>query len=220
MAHKVHPKSYRLKRSADWDSRWMSKKNLRNYLQEDFVIREFLNNRLKEAAVKSVEIERFPVKVNIIINTARPGLIIGRGGQGVQELEKALKKEILRQKLSTVKNLSRQELKIEIKEVKNPWTEASIVAQWMAQQIEKRLPHRRVLKQTLDKVITNKDVKGVRLEVSGRLGGSEFSRSEKLLKGRLPRQTLRSIIDYGTAQAYCTYGVIGIKVWIYKGERF
>jgi small subunit ribosomal protein S3 len=222
MAHQVHPKSFRLKEASDWQSRWLSRKKLPQYLEEDFKIREFLKKKLKDCSIENVEIERFPGKVSVILNTARPGLIIGRGGRGVEELKKALERVL--GKPASVRPgrtpADKEELKVEIKEIRNPWLSASLVAQWVAQQIEKRVPHRRILKQAIEKVMFNKESKGVRIEVSGRLNGVEIARREWLKKGRLPRQTLRAVIDYAQAEALCTYGVIGIKVWIYKGERF
>ncbi len=212
MSHKVHPKSFRLKDSQDWDSRWLSKKNLPQYLEEDFKIREFLEEKLKDSAVERIEIERFPGKVNVIVNSGRPGLIIGRGGKGAEELKQKIEKMLASQE--------ERELRIEIREIRNVWASASLASQWIAQQLEKRMPHRRVIKQAMEKIMTSKEVKGARIEVSGRLGGSEIARREWLKKGRLPRQTLRSIIDYKQGEAFCSYGVIGVKVWIYKGEKF
>ena len=211
MTHKVHPKVFRLQDSQDWDSCWLSKKKTPQYLEEDFRMREFLEERLKDCAVQNVEIERFPGKVNIIINSARPGLIIGRGGKGAEDLKKEIEKFFKEGK---------EELRIEIREIKNVWASASLASQWVAQQLEKRMPHRRIIKQALEKIMANKEVKGARIEISGRLGGNEIARREWLKKGRLPRQTLRAIIDYAQAEAFCSYGIIGVKVWIYKGERF
>ncbi len=233
MSHRVHPKSYRLRGIDDWDSRWFSKKNLSQYLEEDFHIREFIMKKLEKAGgVEKIEIERFPGKIKVGIFSARPGLIIGRGGEGVENLRKQLFLQLSRKALSnssyllSSKNFNNEnkdkklELKLEIKEVRNPWFSASLSAQWMAQQIEKRIQHRRVLKQSLDKIIITKGVEGARVEIAGRLGGSDIARREWLKKGRLPRQTIRADIDYGQARANCSYGVIGIKVWIYKGEKF
>ncbi len=214
MSHKVHPKSFRLRNSQDWDSRWLDKKKTSQYLEEDFRIREFLEKKLKDCAVEKVEIERSTGKVNLIINSARPGLIIGRGGKGAEDL----KKEI--ERILPVRKDEKRELRIEIREVKNVWASASLAAQWVAQQLERRMPHRRVIKQSLEKIMASKEVQGARIEVSGRLGGSEIARREWLKKGRLPRQTIRSVIDYHQAEAFCSYGVIGVKVWIYKGEKF
>lgn len=214
MTHKVHPKSFRLRDIADWESRWFSKKNLRGYLEEDFIIRKFLEKKLKDSGVQNIEIERSPSKVTVIINSARPGFIIGRGGKGAEDLKKDLEKKL------PLPKEGKRELKIEIREVRNPWLSASLAGQWIAQQIEKRVAHRRVLKQALEKIMANKEVKGARIEIAGRLGGNEIARREWLKKGRMPRQTLRAVIDYAHVEAFCTYGTIGIKVWIYKGEKF
>ncbi|MBM3250768.1 MAG: 30S ribosomal protein S3 [Candidatus Nealsonbacteria bacterium] len=213
MTHKVHPKIYRVKKLIDWDSRGYYKKPA-GYLEEDFKIREFLNKKLKIIGIDRIEIERFSNKTNIIISSARPGLIIGRGGEGVEALRKELKQKVLRKKEGG------EEIRIEIREVRNPWISANLSAQWIAQQIEKRVPFRKVLKQALSKISVCKEVQGVRVEVSGRLGGTEIARREWLKTGKLPRQTLRANIDYGTAVAFCTYGTIGVKVWVYKGECF
>ncbi len=213
MSHKVHPKAYRLKELADWDSRWLDKKKMPQYLEEDFKIRKILKNKIGKLGVEKIEIERFPSKLNIIISSARPGLIIGRGGGGIEELKKELEKKVF-------ETGPKKEIKIEIKEIRDPWSSAALSAQWIAQQIEKRIPPRRVLKQSLDKIIAAKGIKGARVEVSGRLRGAEIARREWLKKGKLPRQTIRADIDYAQEEAFCTYGVIGVKVWIYKGEKF
>lgn len=214
MSHKVHPKSFRLREIGDWSSRWFSKKRLRDYLEEDFRIREFLSKKLKDSGIQDIEIERSPGKVTVIINSARPGFIIGRGGKGAEDLKKELEKKLPQSKEG------KREMRIEIKEVKNSWASASLSGQWIAQQIEKRVAHRRVMKQAAEKIMASKEVKGARLEISGRLGGNEIARREWLKRGRMPRQTIRAIIDYAQVEALCTYGTIGIKVWIYKGEKF
>ncbi len=219
MTHKVHPKSFRLRDSQDWESRWLSKKKTPQYLEEDFKIRSFLNKKLKDCALERIEIERFASKVNVIINSARPGLIIGRGGKGAEDLKKEIEK-VLGKPASVKASAGKEELRVEIREIKNVWASASLVGQLVAQQLEKRMPHRRVVKQTMEKIMANKEVQGARIEISGRLDGNEIARREWLKKGRMPRQTLRAVIDYALTEAFCTYGVIGIKVWIYKGERF
>ena len=211
MSHKVHPKIYRAKRLTDWDSRWFNKKKKTQYLEEDFKIREYIDKKIGKLGVEKVEIERLPGKTIIIISSSRPGLIIGRGGTGIEELKRQLEKMISKEK---------KELKIEIKEIRNPWTSAALSGQWVAQQLERRMPHRRVLKQVIEKIMASNEVKGARVEVSGRLGGAEIARREWLKKGRMPLQTLRADIDYAREKANCSYGVIGIKVWIYKGEKF
>jgi len=215
MSHKVHPKAFRLRDSQDWNSRWLSKKQTPQYLEEDFKIRSFLEKKLKDCAVENIEIERFFGKVNVIINSARPGLIIGRGGKGAEDLKKDIEKT-----LHLLPKQQKNELRVEIREIRNVWASPSLAGQWIAQQLEKRMPHRRVIKQAIEKIMASQEVQGARIEISGRLGGSEIARREWLKRGRLPRQTLRAIIDYALVEALCSYGVIGIKVWIYKGERF
>lgn len=218
MAHKVHPKSFRLKRMKDWKTRGFYGKNTSKYLEEDFLIKKFLSKKLEEGGVESIEIEREQDNVKIIIRSSRPGLIIGRGGKGVEKLNKLLEKYLKKEKKKRGKKVSLPQIKIEIKEVRNPWTSAPLTADWITQQIEKRVPFRKVLKRAINKVFSNNEVKGVRIELSGRLNGSEIARTEWLKKGRLPRQNLRSDIDYSLQEAYCKYGTIGVKVWIYKGE--
>lgn len=210
MAHKVHPKSFRIKETKDWGSRWLVKKNVPQLLKEDFLIRSHLEKKLKEASLQNIEIERSPGKVNVIISSARPGLLIGRGGSGIELLKKEIQK---------IAHLAK-DVRIEIREIKNPWEFASLIAQFVAFQLEKRMPHRRTLKQTLSKVTAVKGIEGARIEVSGRLGGAEIARREWMQKGRLPRGTLRADIDYSLKEAYTRYGTIGVKVWLYKGEKF
>ena len=218
MTHKVHPKIFRIKKAEDWHSHGFYEKDFSGYLKEDFKIRKLLKEKLSEAAVERIEIKRFPGKINVIIYTARPGLIIGRRGEGVKILKEELERKALKkdEKKPTVRT---PELKIEIQEIKDPWLSAGLSAQWMTQQIEKRVPYRRVLKQALDRIMSRKEVKGARVELSGRLNGIEIARTEWLQKGKLPRQTLRADIDYAQDRAYCRYGVVGVKVWIYKGEK-
>ncbi len=231
MSHKAHPKSLRIRRTEDWDTRgYYDKPAL--HLEEDFRIREFIKKRLKDVEIEKVEIERSPAKVKVIISSPRPGLIIGRGGEGVEKLKielenKVLKKDetpfYIKKDSGPAKKPSKkkkEELKIEIREIKNPWTSASLSAQWIAQQLERRIPYRRAIKQALSKLEVTKEVKGARIEVSGRLNGAEIARREWVASGKLPRQSLRAVIDYSLKEAVCTYGTIGVKVWIYKGEKF
>lgn len=213
MAHKVHQKAFRIKETTDWDSRGVYRKKFPQNLEEDFKIRKFLRKKLGKIGIERIEIERFPEKINVIISTIRPGFIIGRGGKGIEQLKKELEKKVFEKKPKT-------ELRLEVREIRNPWSSATLTAQWMAQQIEKRVRYRRVLKQALSKIMTSKGVKGCRVQVAGRLDGIEIARQEWLQQGRLPRQTIRAIIDYAQTEAFCTYGVVGIKVWIYKGEKF
>ena len=222
MTHKVHPKAFRIKQISDWSSRGFYKKDFAKYLKEDFEIRNFLNKKLAKIGIENIEIERFPTKTSIIISTARPGLIIGRRGEGIEELKKDIEKIVFKRPLSAMKKGKSRpfELRLEIKEIKFPWLSAALIAQWIVQQIERRTPFRRTLKQAIEKATVHKEVQGIRVQVSGRLDGKEIARTEWLKKGRLPRQTIRADIDYGTARAYCTYGVVGVKVWLYKGEKF
>lgn len=228
MAHKVHPKIFRVRRIEDWDTRGYYREPAAE-LEEDFRIREFLRERLVNSGVEKIEIERSPSRINVIISSSRPGLVIGRGGEEVEKLKKEIENNILRKKTTpfyikrspfSKQDKKQRELRIEIREIKNPWTSAVLSAQWAAQQIERRVPYRRVIKQTVSKISANKEIKGVRIELSGRLNGSEIARREWISKGKLPRQTIRAVIDYAEERAFCTYGTIGVKVWIYKGEKF
>lgn len=217
MSHKVHPKSFRIRGTDDWNIRGFYGKRMSQYLEEDFLIKDFLMERLADASVANIEIEHSSNKLNVIIETARPGLIIGRGGNGIEVLKKEIENKIARK---IKKTSTKREIKLEIKEVKNPWISSALVAQIIAQQIEKRMPFRQVLKKSIERVITNREAKGIRIEVAGRLNGIEIARREWLSQGKMPRNTLRADIDYAQAEAHCTYGKIGIKVWIYKGEKF
>jgi len=214
MAHKVHPKSFRIKEISDWYSRGFYERKFPSMLEEDFRIREFLNKKLAKIGIAEIEIERYTGKINIMISCVRPGLIIGRQGQGIEELRKKLEKAVFSGKKS-----GKQEFRIEIREITNPWASANYVGQWVASQIEKRMPYLKILKQGLEKVMASRDVQGVRIQVAGRLNGVEIARTAWLSKGRLPRQTIRADIDYALTEARCTYGTIGIKVWIFKGEK-
>jgi len=222
MAHKVHPKSFRIKGTEDWNIRGFYGKKMPQYLEEDFLIKDFLNKKLAEASVANIQIEHSASNLNIIIETARPGLIIGRGGGGVDILKKEVESYVKRKlkRPAVALRASAGTVKIEIREVKNPWISSALVAQMAAQQIEKRMPFRQVLKKSIERVMTNREVKGIRMEVAGRLNGIEIARREWLSQGRLPRNTIRADIDYAQDEAHCTYGKIGIKVWIYKGEKF
>ncbi len=213
MTHKVHPKIYRIKTTSDWNSKGFYEKDFPEFLQEDHKIRNLLEKNLNSMGLDRIEIERSPSETNVIIHTSRPGLIIGRGGEGVKKLKSMLLEELPSKD-------SKKKLKLEIKEVKEPYLSASLVAKDIARQLEKRMQYRRVVKQTLHKVIMNKAVKGVRIQVSGRLNGVEISRKEYFQEGQLKRETLRADLDYAHEIARCSYGAIGVKVFIYKGEKF
>jgi small subunit ribosomal protein S3 len=222
MSHKVHPKIFRIRGIEDWLSHGFYGNKPLKSVKEDYIIRTFLTNKLKESSVEKVEIDRFSNKTSAVIYSARPGLIIGRGGEGIEKLRLELLKEVFKKNALGLKELSElgKRLKLEVREVSNPWTSSVLVNQWIAQKIEKRTPFRKTIKQAIEKVMANKNVKGVKIMVSGRLDGAQIARSEWLEKGRLPRQTIRADIDYGFGEARCTYGAIGIKVWIYKGDKF
>ena len=215
MGQKVHPYVFRIKNIYNWKSRWLNRKKYREFLKQDVLLRDLIMKKLSSAGIKDIEIERLANSITILIQTARPGLVIGRGGEGVESLKKELEK-IIRQENPKEKI----NLKLEIQEIRKPETEAAIIAKSMAEQIEKRVPYRRVLKRALAKIMENKEVKGAKVQVKGRLDGAEIARTEWLKEGRLPLQSLRANIDYAQATAYTTYGTVGIKVWIYKGEVF
>jgi len=216
MTHIVHPYSHRLGIIRDWKSRWFGgKEKYRDFLKGDLLIRSFLKKRLKGMYVNVIDIERGENTVKISIESSRPGVIIGRSGEGIQKIKKEVE-SMLRKKHASVND----EIKIDIKEVRSPESHAAIIAEMLKEGLEKRMPFRRVMKQTAEKVMANKDVRGVRIEMSGRLGGAEMSREEKLQHGQIPLQTFRADIDYGFTEAWLPYGHIGVKVWVYRGEVF
>lgn len=216
MSKVVHPYAHRLVVLRDWKSRWFAteKKYVEN-LKVDVTIREFLEKRLRGFYVSSVEIERAQKAIRIILRTSRPGLIIGRNGEGATRLKSDVQKALRREKLAVV-----DDLKIEVVEVPNPEADAKIVAYMIAEGLEKRLPYRRVMKQMIEKVMAVRGVQGVKFYIGGRLGGAEISRSEVLKRGSIPLQTFRADIDFARERAHLSYGDIGIKVWIYKGQVF
>lgn len=217
MTHQVHPYSHRLGILRDWKSRWFtsSKAQYREFMKCDTAIREYLEKRLRGFYVADLIIERNANALRVVVKTSRPGLIIGRSGEGAKKLKVDIQKKINKLKLA-----ENPELKVDIEEVRSPESNAAIVGYMIAEGLEKRMPFRRVLKQTVEKVMANRDVKGVRVMVAGRLGGTEMARTEQIKKGRIPLQTFRADIDYAREKAYLPYGVIGIKVWIYKGDIF
>lgn len=216
MSHTVHPYSHRLGILRDWKSRWFgTDKKFREFLKCDVLLREYLEKKMRGMYVSSIEIERSEKHVNVIVRTSRPGMVIGRNGEGSIKLRNDIQNFIKKLKLST-----NQEIKLSIEEVRSPESNAAIVGYMVAESLEKRLPFRRVLKQTVEKVMANRDVQGVKVALGGRLGGAEMARYEELKRGRIPLQTLRADIDFAREKAHMTYGDIGIKVWIYKGEVF
>ena len=218
MSHTVHPYAHRLGIIRDWKSRWFAGRGkYQENLKSDILLREFLAKKFRGMYVADVNIERNEKAVRVIIATSRPGVIIGRQGEGAVKL----KAEILSFMQKNGGKLNKgQDLKIDIEEIRSPESNAAIVAYMIAEGLEKRLPFRRVMKQMIEKVLANRDVKGVRIFLGGRLGGAEMARVEDMKKGQVPLQTLRADIDFAREKAHMTYGDIGIKVWIYKGEIF
>lgn len=217
MSHTVHPYSHRLGVIRDWRSRWfLMHKSYRTALKADLLIREFLTEELRANYLGGIDIERNRKTLRVVVKTSRPGILIGKAGDGVVKLRAKLLKLLKKNKAETPD----QELKLDIEEVRNPESNASIVGMTIAESLEKRLPFRRVMKQSVEKIMANKDVQGIRIRLGGRLGGAEIARSEEMKKGRIPLQTLRADIDFAREKAHMTYGDIGIKVWIYKGEIF
>jgi len=216
MSHSVHPYAHRLGIIRDWKSRWFGvREQYREFLKRDIMLREFLNKRLRGLFTGSVEIERGSKTLRVIIKTARPGLLIGRSGEGAVKLRTEILKEMSRLKLPFDKDF-----KLDVEEIRSPESNSAVVGQMIAESLEKRLPFRRVMKQTIEKVMANRDVKGVRLVLSGRLGGADIARQEEMKKGQVPLQTLRADIDFAREKAHMTYGDLGIKVWIFRGEVF
>ncbi|MDP3901804.1 MAG: 30S ribosomal protein S3 [bacterium] len=222
MGQKIRPDSYRLGIIRDWRSRWFPKKeNYRDQLEEDVLVRRLINEKLNQAGLVDIQIERNANSAYaIFIKAARPGLIIGRGGKGIEELSKTIEsalKKLFRQR--GVENPS-VSLRLNIEELKRSEVAAQYLAQSIAWDLERRLPFRRVVKKTIENASQNKEVQGIKVKLSGRLGGSEIARREWLFKGRMPLQTLRANIDYAQSTAFCSYGAVGVKVWIYKGDVF
>lgn len=205
MGQKVHPHGLRVGIIKTWDSRWFAGKNFAKFLHEDVKIREYIKKKLFTSGISQVEIERAGGRVKITIHTGKPGMVIGRGGAGIEELRKNLVK------------FTDAQIDVNIAEVKQQDMSSVLVAENIAAQLEKRIAFRRAMKQAVGRTM-KAGAKGIKVMVSGRLGGAEIARSESYREGSIPLHTLRADIDYGTAEAHTTYGRIGIKVWIYKGE--
>jgi small subunit ribosomal protein S3 len=205
VGQKVSPIGLRIGVIRDWESKWFADKDFANLLHEDLKIRKYIKGRLKDAAVSTIEIERAANRVNVTIHTAKPGMVIGKGGQEVEVLRKALT------------DMTGKRVHININEVKKPDLDATLVAENIARQLENRISFRRAQKQTISRTM-RAGAKGIKTLVSGRLGGADIARSEGYSEGTVPLHTLRADIDYGTAEAHTTYGRIGVKVWIYRGE--
>ncbi len=207
MGQKVHPYGFRVGYIYDWKSRWFAKKaDFPNLLHEDIKIKKYIKKALATAAVSKIEIERTSERVRIFIFSARPGIIIGRRGSEIEKLKEG------------IQSVAGKEILIDIKEIKNANTDAQLVAENIGFQIEKRISHKRAMKKAVQAALDG-GTYGVKIICSGRLGGSEIAREESYRSGSVPAQTLRADIDYGFAEAHTTYGLIGIKVWIYKGDK-
>lgn len=208
----MHPKSFRMGGIYTWGSRWFAKrKDYAGFVREDVNLKEFVFENLKEAGIDSVEVERKRDAITVIVNAAKPGVIIGRSGVGSEALKKKIKDKFFRGR--------KMNLNINIFEVKKPGLSAQIVAQGIVEELQKRVPFRKVMKQAIDKV-KKAGAKGVKISVGGRLNGAEIARTEKMLDGKVPLQNLRADIDFAYGVARTIYGAIGIKVWIYRGDIF
>ncbi len=216
MGQKINPNSYRLGVSKGWPVRWFLKGGYAKFLEEDEAIRNTINEKIALAGVAAIEIERTQGNLRVFIRAARPGLIIGRGGKGMEDLNKAVVDALMKVR----KTRSKVALSLNVEELKRSDVSARYTAQQIAWDLEKRIRFRRTMKKYLEQILQNRDVKGAKILMKGRLDGNEIARNEHLSKGSLPLQTLRADIDYGTATAFTTYGTIGIRVWIYKGEVF
>jgi small subunit ribosomal protein S3 len=207
MGRKIHPTGFRLKVIRDWDARWFAEgSRYSDLLQEDFTIRRFVRKQGERAGISRIEIERYPNQLVINIHTARPGIVIGRKGEAVKELRTKL------EKLTGGKKV-----KVEVSEIDKPDTDALLVAENIAGQLERRIGHSRAIKRAIGQAM-RQGAQGIRVEVSGRLGGADMARREWQSEGRIPRNTLRANVEYGTAEALTTFGRIGVKVWVYKGD--
>ncbi len=210
MGHKINPTSLRLNITETWKSRWFSKNNFSKQLEEDVRIREYLELHLKKAGLVRIDIERLnDGTITVIIKTTKPGLIIGKGGAGIEELKKKIK-----QKLGI-----KQELKVNIEEIREVNLQSQVIANTIAESLERRVAFRRLMKQSLEQIM-NAGAKGVKVEVAARLNGADIARTEHLSSGKIPLYSLRANIDFARSTAFTTYGTIGVKVWIYKGDIF
>ena len=206
MGQKTNPIGLRLGINRDWDSVWFDEKNYAAKLHEDIILRNYINNRLGQASISRIEISRTPKRVSVTIHTARPGIVIGRGGSEVEALKKELKK------------FMGYDVNINVSEIKRPGLRAELVGQNIAQQLEKKMNYRRAVKKAIQSTMSM-GAEGIRVCVSGRLNGNEIARSETYREGRVPLHTLRALIDYTITESHTSYGVIGVKVWIYTGEK-
>ncbi|MBX3063547.1 MAG: 30S ribosomal protein S3 [Anaerolineae bacterium] len=208
MGRKVHPVGFRLKINRPWEARWFAgdEGKYRQMLHEDFAIRRYLYKELKQAAISRIDIDRYPTQLVVTIHTAKPGIVIGRKGDAVKKVRIGLE------------DLTQKKVKVEVEEITKPDLDAKLVAENIAGQIERRISHSRAIKRAIAQAF-RAGALGVKVIASGRLAGAEMGRREGAMEGRVPRNTLRSAMDYGTAEALTTFGRIGVKVWIYTGEK-
>jgi len=207
LGQKTHPIGFRLGINRDWDSKWFDEKNFSDVLQEDLMLRKYIRTRLQRAAVSRIEIERTAQKITLTIHTARPGIVIGRKGQEVDKLKEELQR------------LTNKEVHLNIQEIKRPELDAYLVAENIAHQLVQKISFRRAMKKAITSTM-RMGAQGIRIICSGRLGGAEMARKEQYKEGRIPLHTLRADIDFARATAKTTYGTIGVKVWIFKGEVY
>ncbi len=210
MGQKVHPNAFRIGTLRGWKSKWFSRKEYTTFLEQDIRIRKYLMKKLKDAGVSSINVERSASGITVNLYTSKPGIVIGRGGTGADELKQEIQKQFLDKKTKVTLN---------IHEVQKPFLDAQLVAQGIIEQLEKRIPFRRAAKRSMEQVM-QAGAKGVKIIVKGRLNGAEIARDEKFGEGSVPLHTLRADIDYARGAAHTTYGMVGVKVWIYRGEIF
>ena len=207
MGRKVNPIGFRLKINRPWEARWFAEgTRYREMLHEDFKIRQYIFKQTERAAISKIEIERYPSQVVVTIFTAKPGIVIGRKGEAVKKVRQGLEE------------LTVKKVKVEVEEIEKPDLDAVLVAENVAGQLERRIGHSRAMKRAISQAM-RQGAQGIKIQASGRLAGAEMARREWQVEGRIPRNTLRSVIDYGTAEALTTFGRIGVKVWIYTGEK-
>ena len=230
MGQKINPISFRIANGQRWVSRWFfvgkggatawGKHPYRRFLEEDEAIRRVIRLKIAPAGIAAIDIERTSNSLRVLIKAARPGLIIGQGGKGIEELTKNIDRELKKLHVKEKEAKRTMNLSVNVEELKRSEVSAAHVAQQIAWDLEKRMPFRRTLRKYLEQVMQNREIKGAKISAKGRLDGAEIARHETMKQGALPLQTLRANIDYGTATAYTTFGTIGLKVWLYKGDVF
>lgn len=217
MSRNTNPNILEKRREEDWDSEGFYHNNAPQYLKEDYLIRKYIKESLPEGRIELIKIKRSQTSLKIEIKTGRPALVIGRGGKRVKQIKNKVEKILAEERDEEEKKTN---IKIEVIPVKEVWSSAKLASEWMSSQLEKRMPYRRVLKMALGKITSAKETKGARVMISGRLNGLLFARSEWLKEGEMPREEVRAKIDYAFSEAHCSYGKLGVKVWIYKGKEF